>query len=244
MARHRRPQGDGHAHRRRVGLPPRRDRPRQGVPGLHEEVRLRHHLAERRGLRQVHDPAGHVQGPDHETGGARIVTTPARIVGEDERWRSGLGDLVSGAVSALFGATVLVYVQGFPRLEDGSPGPALFPGIVGGLFVLFGSVLVGRWIRHRVTRAGTSEEPRGDVTVPSRTAWINAAAVVGSIVFYLLVVDVLGSTLTIGICLFALAWRLGARVWVALVSAVVTATLIYLVFERLLLVPLPDGVLG
>lgn len=188
------------------------------------------------------------------------MTTPARIVGEGERRRSGLGDLVSGAVSVLFGVGVVVYVQGFPQLEDGSPGPALFPGIVGGLFVLFGLILVGRWIRHRVTGTATAaaqaaepgtaaepvggEETRTDVAISPATAWINAAAVVGTVVFYLLVVDLLGSTLTLGICIFALAWRLGARVWVALVSAVVTATLIYLIFERLLLVPLPDGFLG
>lgn len=174
------------------------------------------------------------------------MTTPARIVGEEERRRSGLGDLVSGAVSALFGTTVVVYVQRFPQLEDGSPGPALFPGIVGGLFVLFGLILVGRWVRDRVTRSVTTQEPRDDATVtgPSWTAWINAAAVVGSIVFYLLVVDVLGFNLTIAVCLFGLAWKLGARVWVALGSAVVTTAVIYLVFQRLLLVPLPAGFLG
>jgi putative tricarboxylic transport membrane protein len=151
---------------------------------------------------------------------------------------SGLGDLVTGLVATGFGIAVVVHVSGFPRLPDGAPGPALFPGILGALFVLFGSVLVLRGIRQR--RAPTVQAaPPGQ-----RGRWAPALAVVGAVVFYLLLSEVLGFSLTMALLLFGLSWLLGARPLVAGVSAVITTAVLYALFQQLLLVPLPTGPFG
>lgn len=159
----------------------------------------------------------------------------------EARSRPGVADLVSGAVTVAFGAGVIGYARTFPRLDGGAPGPALFPSIVGGLLVLFGAVLVGRWslARLRARDAGRAQVERAPVR-----AFVDAAVVVLAVVFYLLVADILGFAPTMAIALFVLSWRLGAKLLVAIGTAVVVPALIYVVFQRVLLVPLPAGPFG
>ena len=161
------------------------------------------------------------------------------------------GDLVSGVVSSVFGAAVLLLARGFPELPDGAPGPGLFPTIIGALFVLFGLVLVVRYVKDRTSSAEVQGQARADEfeslldePVSPRTAWINALSVLGSVVFYLLVADSLGFSLTMAILLVALMWRLGTGLRTAVPSALGTTVVMYLLFERVLLVPLPTGILG
>jgi putative tricarboxylic transport membrane protein len=162
--------------------------------------------------------------------------------------RASRADLISGGLAAALGVAVLLYIRGFPELPDGSPGPALFPGIIGGLFVLFGAVLVVRSLRagHRASAGASAPEEDEEEAVPSstRAGRVNALAVLGSVVAYLLLVDVLGFPITMCAILFALMWRLGSRPLVALAASVATTALIVLIFQQILLVPLPTGPLG
>ncbi|MQA02957.1 MAG: hypothetical protein GEV07_09615 [Streptosporangiales bacterium] len=155
--------------------------------------------------------------------------------------RPGVGDLIGGTAVAVFGAAVVVYAQGFPELRDGAPGPGLFPTVVGGLLVFFGLVLVVRWLTVRL-RSGAAE--RGTRPKRDRAVWINAGLVLASVVWYVLMSDVLGFALTMAVLLFVLSWRLGGRLLVAAGTAVLVPAAIYLVFQRLLLVPLPTGPFG
>ena len=157
------------------------------------------------------------------------------------------GDLVAGCLAVVFGISVLLYVRGFPSLPGGLPGPALFPGIIAGLFVVFGSTLVVRWARRR--RTGVPTEVEQDACEqapppPTRRTSLNAAAVLASVVFYLAVVEVLGFTVTMTVLLLALMLLLGVRALVAVPAAVVTTLLMVLLFQYMLLVPLPTGFLG
>lgn len=158
----------------------------------------------------------------------------------------GRQDLVSGLVSAALGAAVLLYVRTFPQLPEGQPGPALFPGIIGALFVIFGLTLVVRYLLAR-RRAGSAAGSAGTDEAPPPTTTrgrVNALAVLGFVVIYLLLVQSLGFILTMGGLLFLLMWRLGARPVVALGAAVVTTGIIVVIFQQVLLVPLPTGLLG
>jgi putative tricarboxylic transport membrane protein len=164
----------------------------------------------------------------------------------------GLPDLVGGLLSALLGAAVLLHVRGFPELPEGQPGPALFPGIIGALFVIFGLILVLRaaLARRRAVRAlgegrtgETANTGDGSARITARGR-LDALAVLGSVVAYLLLAEPLGFMLTMGALLFLLTWRLGARPVTALVAAVATTGVIVLIFEKVLLVPLPPGLLG
>jgi putative tricarboxylic transport membrane protein len=85
------------------------------------------------------------------------------------------------------------------------------------------------------------------VTLPdwmSRTrALAGVAAVLGGLLFYILVADILGFHLT-GIALLALWVRaLGGSWRIALLVAVVATVAIHLSFYKLLRIPLPWGVL-
>jgi putative tricarboxylic transport membrane protein len=170
------------------------------------------------------------------------------------------GDLVSGALAAAFGLAVLLYVQSFPQLPGGAPGPGLFPGIVGGLLLLLGLVLVFRAVRaaRRETSgkegaATEASDPDADPTqyesllhesLPARTAWLNALSVTGAVIFYLLFADVLGFAVTMVLLLVGLMLRLGARPVLAVLASLGTTAFLYVVFEAVLLVPLPHGILG
>jgi putative tricarboxylic transport membrane protein len=148
-------------------------------------------------------------------------------------------DLVAGLLAAALGAAVLLYVRTFPELPGGLPGPALFPGIVGALLVVFGLVLSVRAVRSRrwFTPLGTGAR----ATAKGR---LRALGVLGFVVGYLLLAETLGFVLTMGVLLFLLMWLLGSRPLVAAGAAAVTTGFILLVFGQVLLVPLPPGPLG
>jgi putative tricarboxylic transport membrane protein len=150
-------------------------------------------------------------------------------------WRH---DLVGGLLAAALGAAVVLHVRTFPELPDGQPGPALFPGIVGSLLVFFGMVLV---VRAVLSRGGPAADPDAGVTAQGR---VRALAVLGLVVCYLLLAETVGFLVTMSVLLFLLMWLLGARPLVAVLAAAATTGFIFLVFEELLLVPLPEGPFG
>jgi putative tricarboxylic transport membrane protein len=150
-------------------------------------------------------------------------------------WRH---DLVGGLLAAALGTAVVLHVRTFPELPDGQPGPALFPGIVGSLLVLFGLVLV---VRAVLDRGRAAADPDVGVTAQGR---LRALAVLGLVVGYLLLAETLGFAMTMGVLLFLLMWLLGARPLIAAIAAAATTGFMVLVFEELLLVPLPTGPFG
>lgn len=162
--------------------------------------------------------------------------------GDSGRSDGPAGDLVAGVLTAGFGTAVVVRVQGFPSLAGGYPGPALFPGIIGILMVVFGLTLVGQSARRRRRRGA-----RPARAAPSRNrgrAVSNALAVLLAVVIYLLVVEILGFLLTMAGLLFCLMLKLRSRLVVAVPASIVATLAIYAFFRGLLLVPLPTGMLG
>jgi putative tricarboxylic transport membrane protein len=151
-------------------------------------------------------------------------------------------DLVAGLLAAVLGAAVVLYVRTFPELPGGAPGPALFPGIVGALLVVFGLVLAVRAVVARRRDAGSRDTP--PATRSTGRARLHALAVLGFVAAYLLLAEVLGFVLTMGVLLVLLTWLLGARLWVAAAAAVATTGVILVLFREVLLVPLPSGLLG
>lgn len=178
-----------------------------------------------------------------------------------------LSDVIVGGAAVLGGVAVIAYALTMPTLGEGRPGPGLFPGVVGGLAALFGLLLivtaVVKWRRGTpvateavpvATSPDEAAEPAeaADDTAlvvdlelaQTRTkAWINALVVVGAIVFYVLAAPVLGFLITMFAILLALMITLGSR-WVpALIIAAATTAALYALFELVLLVQLPDGLL-
>jgi putative tricarboxylic transport membrane protein len=142
----------------------------------------------------------------------------------------GAGAVVAGAV--IFGATLR-----FPRLEDGAPGPALFPQILGGLMALFGALLA---LRPEPAPATPAAATAGG---ERRRAAVNVAFVFGAIVAFMVAAPVAGFLLTTSGILFVLMWRLGAAPARAALAAVGLTLFVYVVFGKVLRVPLPLGLL-
>src|SRR5512132_555636 len=106
-----------------------------------------------------------------------------------------------GAGAAIFAATL-----GFPRLEGGSPGPALFPRVLAVLMIGFGACLAFPAALRRHTNPPDAA-PAAAGLHPGGV--INALLVFAAIIVFMLVSPVLGFLLTTAAILLGLMWWLG-----------------------------------
>jgi putative tricarboxylic transport membrane protein len=95
--------------------------------------------------------------------------------------------------------------------------------------------------RLRTEQVGAVAPGMADTT---RGRWLNGAVILGSIVFYIVAAETLGFPVTIFLVLTTIMLTLGTRLLLGLAVALGVTGLLYLVFEELLLVQLPDGFLG
>jgi putative tricarboxylic transport membrane protein len=148
-----------------------------------------------------------------------------------------VNDALTGALLAVLGAALVVYVQSFPSMPGQRFGAALSPGLIGAGLVLAGLELVRRGLTERaplVTLAAWTRSPRlaGNVLL-----------LVAAVVFYIVAVDTLGFVVCSVAILLALFLKLRARPLVAIVVAIGTTLAIHALFYKLLRVPLAWGVL-
>ena len=138
----------------------------------------------------------------------------------------------------VFAIAVLLYTRTFPTLERGYPGPSLFPNVLAVLFIIAGITLVAQGVRSgdRIIKFDT----RGI----TRSGLINILLVLGGIVFYVYLSDFLGFQITSFILLFGLMKWLRVSTHWSLVMACGITLAIYLLFAKMLLVPLPWGLWG
>jgi putative tricarboxylic transport membrane protein len=143
-----------------------------------------------------------------------------------------------GLVLIVFAGAVLFYTRTFPTLEKGYPGPSLFPNVLAVLFIIAGITLVAQGVRsgERIITFDTS-----GIT---RSGLINILLVLGAIVFYIYLSDFLGFQITSFILLFSLMKWLRVFTRWSLVMACGVTLAIYLLFAKMLLVPLPWGLWG
>ncbi len=147
-------------------------------------------------------------------------------------------DVAAGGAAVLFGAAAWGLTLPFPAMPEGHPGPALFPRLLAGLLVLFGAMLALQGLGARAPTPLADAEVR---EAADRGGLLNALLVVGAVVFYVLAVERAGFVPTVALLNLALMRRLGVGLAGALAVALVLAVGIYLLFARLLLVPLPRG---
>jgi putative tricarboxylic transport membrane protein len=140
-----------------------------------------------------------------------------------------------GAGAAIFAATL-----GFPRLDGGSPGPALFPRVLAVLMIGFGASLAfPAALRRQTNPPDTTPVPAG----PHPGGVINALLVFAAIIAFMLVSPVLGFLLTTAAILLGLMWWLGTPLFRAVPAAIGLTLFVYVTFGKVLRVPLPLGVL-
>lgn len=149
-----------------------------------------------------------------------------------------LSDTVVGAGFVLAGAAIFAATASYPLLDEGHPGPALFPRIVGVLMAGFGAVLAAHGIRGR---------DASDVVVWGQlhrsTGFVNALFVLGGVLAFIVLVEWAGFLLITTLVLAVLMWRLRVRLRSAAPLAALFAVLMYALFGKLLRVPLPLGLI-
>jgi len=147
-----------------------------------------------------------------------------------------LNDKLIGILAMVIGLAVIIRVQFYPNLADGQPGPALFPEVIGGLFIVVGLTLF--------RQARTSDAPMVS-RLPELTARGvgNVLFTIGAVIFYIAVSQSLGFLLTSFIIMVAMMLLLKAKLAVSIPVAMGTTVCIYAIFNKMLLVPLPRGLL-
>lgn len=152
--------------------------------------------------------------------------------------KPGPADLVGGGIAIVLGAVVIIASQSFPR-QPNVPSPGLAPSIVGGIMALCGLGVILTWARDR--KRGREVEELIPSPLSIRDQVINVLAVLAVVATYILLGDIVGFPILMTVLLALLMIRLGAKWWVALIGAVATSVVIYLIFNDVLGVPLPTG---
>ena len=146
-------------------------------------------------------------------------------------------DSAIGSVLVLFGGWVLLYTRTFPTLEEGYPGPSLFPNVLAVLFVLAGIGLVIQGVRKG------QKFFMLDLGGLNRTGALNLLFVTGVVLAYIFLAEPVGFLFLVPPLLLATLKWLKVSWKLSILTAAGVTLFIYLLFAKLLLVPLPRGIL-
>lgn len=147
-------------------------------------------------------------------------------------------DAVIGFVLIVVGALVVWHARSFPAMPGQDYGPALFPTLLASGVMLGGAFLVVSGLRQRAALVEWAAWTRQPLLL------LNFLSVPAALLFYILFSDALGFLLAASLVLASLIalYRRG-HVVSSIVIAAAAAIVIQQAFSRLLLVPLPRGVI-
>ncbi len=143
-----------------------------------------------------------------------------------------------GLFLIVFAAAVLWHVQSFPTLDNGYPGPALFPSVLAVLFIFCGVGLIFQGIRQR------EKLLKFDIGGLTLTGFLNITFVLGAIICYIFLAEYIGFLIFSFAVLLALMKWLKVKTLSSILMALSVTFVIYLLFAKMLLVPLPWGLWG
>lgn len=149
-----------------------------------------------------------------------------------------VSNTVIGLGTVIFSIWVLLYARNFPKLEQGYPGPSLFPMVLAVLFIFAGIILIVQDFRSGAKKL------KFDISDLSRVHLINIGLTLAAILFYIFVSDFLGFQITSFIILVFMMKRLRVSTFWSLIMAGGVTFGIYVLFAKILLVPLPWGLWG
>ena len=149
-----------------------------------------------------------------------------------------VSNTIIGLGTVIFSIWVLLYARNFPKLAQGYPGPSLFPMVLAVLFIFAGIILIVQDLRSGAKKL------KFDIGDLSRVHLINIGLTLAAILFYIFLSDFLGFQFTSVIILVALMKRLRVSTFWSLIMACGVTFGIYVLFAKILLVPLPWGLWG
>ena len=134
-------------------------------------------------------------------------------------------DSLIGLIIFIGGICICITASSFPSQMDGSPGPALFPMVLSGLFSICGAIL---FVKNFKTISASNLFVRN----LSLGGLINILIVIALIIFYGLAVETLGFLLCMEVVLLALMLMLKTTFVKALIVSVCATIVIYLIFAK------------
>ena len=141
--------------------------------------------------------------------------------------------IISSALLILAAVAIWIISASFPNLEEGYPGPALFPRIIAVLLGVCGLLLaLQSHFKTRIVATKTTAENEGKKS----QAKIIAALVL--LIAFPLIIDSVGFIYALGGLCFCVSLLFGVKPLWGFVSATLTALAIYGLFDGLLGVPL------
>lgn len=168
-----------------------------------------------------------------------------------------LNDALVGVVLVVFAIAVIAISTTFPTLHGQNYGPSLFPTLIGCCLLTCGILLIVRGVTMRrqqmraVKNVASEKAPGNDeyawiqwsewASDPARR--INMLLVPGLLMAYVLLSDTIGFIPLSILILSVLLYRLGSALLPSLLIALTVTILLQLLFARVLLVPLPSGLL-
>ena len=172
----------------------------------------------------------------------------------------GFNDALIGLVLVIFAIAEIAYSTTFPSLHGQAYGPSLFPIIIGCGLMACGLVLIARGLRSRSHQSrlaqSTQVESNESTDSPNSPTWIqlgdwahdpasriNMLLVPVLLVAYIVLSEPIGFIPLSVAMLTILLFRLGSSPLSSIVIAFVTTVVLQLLFAKVLLVPLPSGLL-
>lgn len=155
-----------------------------------------------------------------------------------------LNDAISGLILVIFALAEIAYSSTFPSLHGQAYGSSLFPTLIGIGLAACGLMLIVRGLRAR--RSADDEQAAwitlGDWASDPATR-LNMLLIPGLLIAYIWLSDFIGFIPICIVLLSILLYRLGSSPARSLGYAIVTTIVLQLLFARVLLVPLPEGLL-
>jgi putative tricarboxylic transport membrane protein len=150
----------------------------------------------------------------------------------------GKNDYIGGGIFIALGVFIWAMTFQFPGLEGGHPGPSLFPRVLGTLFIFFGSLVVHNgWKTRRV-----EEESLPGEEIPLN--YFNPILVIILIAAFIALANKLGFIISGFAILFILMTKLRVSLLKRSIVSVALVCFVFMIFSKLLRVPLPIGLLG
>lgn len=155
---------------------------------------------------------------------------------------------LTGAILSLLGVGVIAEAMRLPAIPGQTYGPGFFPAVIGIGLLVFGAIYAMS-ARHPaqpvIQLEGEGIAPDElEETAPERPFYGALASLVIGLVATIALWESVGFVLLMSIVLTIFMILLGVRFWNAALVAVGCTIMVYAIFIKILMVPLPAGLLA
>lgn len=151
-------------------------------------------------------------------------------------------DFILGLCFMTAGVITLYVARQYPTMPSLQFGPSLFPSLIGGGFFIGGLVLAAT--HFTAFRQQLANARSGTVAAVDYRLFLISLLPCVLVVFYVMGSEYLGAAITMAIIMLILMLVKKAPFLLALLVSIVASAIIYMLFSRYLLIPLPEGLLS